>query len=308
MAVNVSEATELIAFGTAKSIALHYLQQRKSNMQAIELTAEDALNAKKAEDEQKKQTGLAEKRQVDVDDVDDVGDPAGKKKRRKCLKLSAEEINHRAAKREGKEAAPIENAESDGMAETKTESASAKRTSSSDCAMRSISFRLFPSPELATRLLTWLDIADATDAHVKELAESFAQRGDQFTPEFIRDYYISLSGKRYRSLEKTDNFKTVPKDSDRRWKTLYFGAESMSVKGASDEVTIWPKMNFLALDADRGLCISDSLLCFLMPVTTETIERGSRAPTKHWGNHLLCPKEDGHAFAVRFDADTQNGI
>ncbi|KAJ3291932.1 hypothetical protein HK104_005688 [Borealophlyctis nickersoniae] len=162
MAVNVSEARERVAFGTAKSIASYYLQQRKSgNMQAIELTAEDALTAKEAEDEQKKQARLAKKREAEVDDV---GDTTGKKKRKKFLKLSAEEINHRAAKREGKKVAPMENPESNGMADTKSESASAKTksesasaktNSSSDGAIRSISFRLFPSPELATGLLKW---------------------------------------------------------------------------------------------------------------------------------------------------------
>ncbi|KAJ3285045.1 hypothetical protein HK104_009664 [Borealophlyctis nickersoniae] len=237
------------------------------------------------------------------------------------------------------------------MAETKTESASAKTNSSSDRAIRSISFRLFPSPELAARLLKWLDIADDMDAHVKELAESFAKRGEKFTPAFMRDHYISLSGKRYRSLEKTGNLETLrdierrrnyttlpvgvqdilirtavagfkscqtnlerghiddfeigPKDPPRRWKTLHFADKSMSVKRASGEVTLGPKMDFLPRDADRGLYISDSSIRFLMPVTTETTEHGSRAPTKHWGNHLLCRAEEGRAFEVRFAADTQ---
>ncbi|KAJ3280678.1 hypothetical protein HK104_000472 [Borealophlyctis nickersoniae] len=325
MAVNVSEARERIAFGTAKAIASYYLEQRQNgNMQAIEFNAEDAMNAEEAEDAQKNRKRAAE--------VEDAGDTSGKKRRSKFLKLSAEEIDLCAAKRDAKNATRIENPES--TAETKSRSRSGKTNSSSDGAIRSISFRLFPSPELATGLLKWLDIADAMDAHVKELAESFAERGERFTPEFIRDNYIALSGNKYRSLEKAgdlgtlrdlerrrvytslptavqdrtirtalagfkscqtklekghiNNFKTRPKDPVRRWKTLYFANDSMSVATATGEVYLYPRMDFVPPAADRGLYIRDALLRFLTP--------GSRAPTKHWGNHLLCGEKEGRAF------------
>ncbi|KAJ3278204.1 guanine nucleotide-binding protein subunit alpha [Borealophlyctis nickersoniae] len=259
MAVNVSETRERIAFGTARAIVSYYLEERKSdNMQAIELRAEDAMEANEAEDAQKKQARLAKKR---VAEVEDVGESTGKNKRIKFLRLSAEEREYRAGKRHGKKAAPKDNPESTGITDTKScptcrkmfsrkdalrrhmnakrwtgldaemsgeegkgllqmkstkdsstpesngmaETKSSEKTDSSDTAIRSISLRLFPSPELAAGLLKWSDVADAMDAHVKEVAESLAKRGETETPEFIRDRHIRLSGKKYHDREEAGN-------------------------------------------------------------------------------------------------------
>ncbi|KAJ3278024.1 hypothetical protein HK104_002731 [Borealophlyctis nickersoniae] len=304
---------------SAKAVASFYVDQwKKGHKEAIEMNAGDAMAAKKLADAQKKEARDTKKA---VDGDRDGRETPGKKQRKKYLKFAG--MEHWGSKRDAEKATPVENI---------------------DTNIRSISFRFFPSPELATGLLNWVEVADDMDAHVKEVAETYAQRGQKLTLNDMRDRHITLTQLQYNKLMEEgrlgtlkdldrrrpymslpaviqdrivrramaglkscqtnlerghiDGYETGRKDPERRWKTLYLAAQSMSVGRLTGEVRIHPR----SADGDRGVYIRDSLVRFLTPATTK---HATPPPTKHWGRHLICGSPEGRDFEIRYDTRTQ---
>lgn len=211
MAENASEAREKMAYGKAKAIASWYLDQRKKkNQQALNLDEEEAWKRKQEQDEASKEARRQKaeekkrKHQEKEAEEDKENELPKKKPRPKRLQTSVEERDHWKAKTEKKKALGADvKKHSKGKDQTQSE-AKAK-------AIRAICFRLYPSPGL----LRWIAIADAIDSHVKEVTESFAERGEKVSFEYMRDEYICLSRKKYDDMEKESRLHEL-KDLERR--------------------------------------------------------------------------------------------
>lgn len=230
MAVNVSEAKEQMSYGKAKGIATWYLNHVKGDSSseqrsALDLTSEEAWKAKVTEDEEKalkRKAGLEKKRKERDESNGGEGlEPESKKPRSKYLRTSAEEQAHWEERKESRERKSAEKA-AKGDQETVDDGKSGRESDSggkAEKAIRSMSLRLYPSAALEKGLLGWIDVADAMDAHVKEVVEAFAQRGEKISFEYARNEYVCLSGVKFRKMEKEGRLGEL-KDLERRKKYI----------------------------------------------------------------------------------------
>ncbi|KAJ3159580.1 hypothetical protein HDU86_001589 [Geranomyces michiganensis] len=358
MTTNVSEARERLVYGNAKAIATWYINKRKAegeNRQLMDLTVEQARIMKEAEDEQQRQRRAQEKKRKAEEAVAAGGaeSPVTKKRRTKYLTTASEEKKHweeKAKRRDeakaSKDAQSVK--ESDFGIKDEVEEVGVEAEEKADTSIRAMAFRLYPSEALAKGLKQWIDVADMIDAHVKDVLEAFAAKGEKASFRYLRDEHICLTAAKlckgeadgtldqlhdlerrrtYVSLpfdvqqaivkesvanftanqtnfEKGNNagFETRPRKAARRWKTLKFLASGMRVNKKTGEVSMYLRSNFVEKGADRGMYIKDRLVSFLCPTHQSKRQHMTRTPTKHWGNHLQCGKDNGgRAFTIRYD-------
>ncbi|KAJ3030083.1 hypothetical protein HDV00_009105 [Rhizophlyctis rosea] len=330
MAVNVSESKEQMSYGKAKGIATWYLNHAKGKGEreerlALDLTPEEAWEAKVAEDKQKAAEKKAEREKKRKERGETDGgegpEPEQKKPRSKNLQTSAEEkANWEERKKAESEDGEKEKVGSRSISEEEAEKA-----------VRSMSLRLYPSEALEKGLLGWMAIADAMDSHVKEVVETFAGTGEKISFEYARNEAELERRKKYVGMpydvqqatikesvggtksaqinyERGHNkgYEVREREGSRRWKTLNFLASGMSVDSKSGEVTMYPNSDFVPKDEDRGIYLKDRIIRFLCPeVEVEKAGRKQkmRLPTKMWGQHLQCGKKNGgQGFKIRYDS------
>jgi hypothetical protein len=222
MAVNVSEAKEQMAYGKAKAIATWYLTQVKGEDAAeqrsvLDLTLEEAWEAKVAEDAEKalKRKMKEKKRKEDETNDGEGPQPEQEKPRLKHLRTSAEERTHWEERKEAREQKAAEKAAVKGLAKDGGKGKVGKSKEAVVKAVRSMSLRLYPSEALEKGLLGWIDIADMMDAHVKEVVETFAARGEKISFEYARNEYVCLTREKLKKMEKEGRLDDL-KDLERR--------------------------------------------------------------------------------------------
>jgi len=220
MAVNVSEAKEQMSYGKAKGIATWYLNHVKGEdaggeRSALDLAPEEAWEAKVAEDERKKAGNKAERQKKRKEiDSGEAPEPEQKKRRSKKLQTSAEEKANWEERKEARERKFAEKAVK-MESEDREKQNDGRRSISEKKAVRSMSFRFYPPEALEKGLLGWMDIADAMDAHVKEVVETFAERGEKISFEYARNEYVCLTRDKYDRMEKEGRLGEL-KDLERR--------------------------------------------------------------------------------------------
>jgi transposase len=323
----------------------------------LDLPLDEAWEAKVAEDQEKasnQKAGREKKRKEREETAGEEGqEPEQKKPRSKYLRTSAEERAHWEEKKESMERKAAEKAvREDQKQEEKGKGKAGKLESGASAvkAVRAMSLRLYPSKALEMGLLSWIGIADDMDAHVKEVVETFAGRGEKISFEYARNEYVCLSRVKYNKLEKEGRlgelkdlerrrkyidmpydvqqstiketvgntksnqtnyerghnrgYEVEERDGNRRWKTLNFLASGMRVDNRTGEVTMYPRSNFVSEGGGRGLYLKDRIIRFLCPEEDLGLgDRKRRLPTKMWGNHLQCGKDNGgQGFKIRYDS------
>ncbi|KAJ3020540.1 hypothetical protein HKX48_000677, partial [Thoreauomyces humboldtii] len=239
MATNVSEAKERLAYGNAKAIATWYLNKRREegeNRNLMDLTATEAWALKRQEDEHVRQQREESKKRKAESEGDDP-----KKKRRKFLKVAAEEKAHWEAKAKCRaEAKALEEGLSpnEPADEPKEDPEQADPEEKASKSMRAMAFRLYPSEALAQGLRKWIDIADAIDAHVKDVLEAFAVKDEKASFRYLRDEHICLSAVKLRKAEANGTLDEL-RDIERRraYVSLPFDVQQAVIKESVANVT-----------------------------------------------------------------------
>ncbi|KAJ3165311.1 hypothetical protein HDU87_003161, partial [Geranomyces variabilis] len=310
MATNVSEASERIAYGNAKGIATWYFNKRREdseNRDLMDLTPADAWELKRIEDEHAQQQKREEKkRKAEAEATLGVEEPKKKlgveepkKKRRKFLATAAEEKAHweEKAKRRA-EAKALQNAQSVKESGFEIEAEIEAVVDAEEPAgksIRSMAFRLYPSEALAQGLKKWIDIADAIDAHVKDVLEAFAARSEKASFRYLRDEHICLTAAKLRKGEADGTLHQL-RDLERRreYVSLPFDVQQAVIKESVANFTAnqtnfekgnndgfetrsrdgarrWKTLKFLA----TGMCVNRKSGEVTMSPRSDFVEKGA---------------------------------